>query len=193
MTRNNCKDGCKAPFPLCVVYQVIAYEKSQVFYAYTYGTAGWMALQAAPLMISPTMIVTMLAPEVREASILEEYFSRSLGMALVALGVLTILLTGSVPLTSSFSDSKPGPFFLDRIYENRELTWHSNKRWRNDRSFRFESSLCCPNPYNHNDLSRCRGFPHLCPLELNWKHGLRSGLRIFRKYSCDGVMVYLVC
>lgn len=76
-----------------------------VFYAYTYGTAGWMALQAAPLMISPTMIVTMLAPEVREASILEEYFSRSLGMALVALGVLTILLTGSVPLTSSFSDT----------------------------------------------------------------------------------------
>lgn len=76
-----------------------------VFYAYTYGTAGWFALQAAPLLISPTMIVTLLAPEVREASVIEEYFSRCLGMALMTLAVLAILLTGSVPLTSSFSDT----------------------------------------------------------------------------------------
>ncbi|KAI9814391.1 MAG: hypothetical protein M1827_003247 [Pycnora praestabilis] len=39
-----------------------------VFYYYTYGTAGWLVIQAAPLIISPTMIVTMLAPEVREPS-----------------------------------------------------------------------------------------------------------------------------
>jgi len=76
-----------------------------VFYAYTYGTAGWLALQAAPLIISPTIILTMLSPEVREASAIEEYFSRSLGMALITLGILTVLLTGSVPLTSSFSDT----------------------------------------------------------------------------------------
>lgn len=77
-----------------------------VFYAYTYGTAAWLALQAAPLIISPTIILTMLSPEVREATVIEEYFSRSLGMALITLGILTVLLTGSVPLTSSFSDSK---------------------------------------------------------------------------------------
>jgi hypothetical protein len=39
-----------------------------VFYAYTFGTAGWLALQAAPLIISPTIMVTMLSPEVREPS-----------------------------------------------------------------------------------------------------------------------------
>ncbi len=37
-------------------------------------------------------------------SALEDYFCRSLGMTLVALGVITILLTGSVPLTSTFAE-----------------------------------------------------------------------------------------
>ncbi|KAF2145540.1 uncharacterized protein K452DRAFT_295156 [Aplosporella prunicola CBS 121167] len=74
-----------------------------VFYSYTYGTAGWLALQAAPLIISPSMIVAMMAPEVRDATPLEVYFSRSLGVALITLGVLCVLLTGSVPLTSRLS------------------------------------------------------------------------------------------
>ncbi|CAG8960334.1 hypothetical protein HYFRA_00012408 [Hymenoscyphus fraxineus] len=39
-----------------------------VFYAYTYGTAGWMAIQAMPLIISPTVIIMLLSPEVREPS-----------------------------------------------------------------------------------------------------------------------------
>ncbi len=39
-----------------------------VFYYYNYGTAAWLALQAAPLIISPHMITTMLSPEVREAT-----------------------------------------------------------------------------------------------------------------------------
>ncbi|KAI9749702.1 MAG: hypothetical protein M1815_002312 [Lichina confinis] len=50
-------------------------------------------------------MVTLLSPDVREPTALEEYFSRSLGLAALTLGMLTILLTGSVPLTSSFSDS----------------------------------------------------------------------------------------
>ncbi|TVY18803.1 hypothetical protein LARI1_G001888 [Lachnellula arida] len=76
-----------------------------VYYAYTYGTAGWLTLQAAPLIITPTIIITLLSPDVREPTVLEEYFSRSLGMTLFTLGIMIILLTGSVPLTSSFSDS----------------------------------------------------------------------------------------
>jgi hypothetical protein len=68
------------------------------------------------------MIITLLSPEVREPTgqsttsyfqatahnllVLEEYFSRSLGMALITLGIMTVLLTGSVPLTSSISESK---------------------------------------------------------------------------------------
>jgi hypothetical protein len=43
-------------------------QSSQVFYSYTYGTGGWLAIQAMPLIISPTMIVALLSPEVREAS-----------------------------------------------------------------------------------------------------------------------------
>ncbi|KAI9674736.1 MAG: hypothetical protein M1817_001640 [Caeruleum heppii] len=76
-----------------------------VFYAYTYGTAAWLCTQAVPLIASPTMIITMLSPEVREPTPLEEYFSRSLGIALITLAVINVLLTGSVPLTSSFADT----------------------------------------------------------------------------------------
>ncbi|KAI9839989.1 MAG: hypothetical protein M1819_000181 [Sarea resinae] len=47
----------------------------------------------------------MLSPEVREPTVLEEYFCRTIGITYITLGILTILLTGSVPLTSSFSDS----------------------------------------------------------------------------------------
>ncbi|PQE25842.1 Glutathione S-transferase chloride channel C-terminal protein [Rutstroemia sp. NJR-2017a BBW] len=47
----------------------------------------------------------MLSPEIREATVLEEYFSRSLGMTLLTLGIMVVLLTGSVPLTSSISDT----------------------------------------------------------------------------------------
>ncbi|KAF2276076.1 uncharacterized protein EI97DRAFT_398701 [Westerdykella ornata] len=78
-----------------------------VYYFYSYGTAGWLALQAAPLIASPTMIVTLLSPEVREATPLEVYFSRSLGFALLAIGVLQVLLTGSIPLTSRLTDAGP--------------------------------------------------------------------------------------
>ncbi|KAL1791900.1 hypothetical protein ACET3X_009651 [Alternaria dauci] len=75
-----------------------------VYYFYSYGTAAWLATQAAPLIASPTMIVALLSPEVREASTLEVYFSRSLGFSLIALGILTVLLTGSVPLSSRLSE-----------------------------------------------------------------------------------------
>ncbi|KAI9050726.1 hypothetical protein LZ554_004846 [Drepanopeziza brunnea f. sp. 'monogermtubi'] len=76
-----------------------------VFYTYSYGSAAWLALQAAPLIISPTIIITLLSPDVREATPLEEYFSRSLGLTLLTLGLMIVLLTGSVPLTSSISDT----------------------------------------------------------------------------------------
>ncbi|PVH74759.1 hypothetical protein DL98DRAFT_575498 [Cadophora sp. DSE1049] len=76
-----------------------------VFYTYSYGSAAWLALQAAPLIVSPTIIITLLSPDVREATPLEQYFSRSLGLTLLALGIMIVLLTGSVPLTSSISDT----------------------------------------------------------------------------------------
>jgi len=75
-----------------------------VYYAYNYATAGWMILQSIPLLTSPTMMITMLSPEVRETTPLEAYFSRSLGFAVITIGVLQVLLTGVIPLSSSFSD-----------------------------------------------------------------------------------------
>ncbi len=39
-----------------------------VFYYYNYGTAAWLGLQAAPLIISPHIITTMLSPEIRETT-----------------------------------------------------------------------------------------------------------------------------
>ncbi|KAF2761545.1 hypothetical protein EJ05DRAFT_472528 [Pseudovirgaria hyperparasitica] len=68
--------------------------------AYTYGTTAWNIIQAIPLMASPTIILTILSPEVREATVLETYFSRSLGFTLLALGILNLVLTGSIPLSS---------------------------------------------------------------------------------------------
>jgi len=36
-----------------------------VFYAYNYSTAGWLSLQALPLLLSPKLIVTLLSAESR--------------------------------------------------------------------------------------------------------------------------------
>ncbi|KAF2866803.1 hypothetical protein BDV95DRAFT_583814 [Massariosphaeria phaeospora] len=91
-----------------------------VYYFYSYGTAAWLTLQAAPLIASPTMIVTLLSPEVREATPLEVYFSRCLGLSLITVGILNVLLTGSVPLSSRLgattSDDDPkAPYALPTL------------------------------------------------------------------------------
>ena len=96
-----------------------------VFYVYTYGTAAWLGMQALPLIATPKLIVAMLAVETRSPTCtdtlerfllpglpmltfiiaLEEYFCRCQGLVYITLGILTVLLTGSVPLTSTFSES----------------------------------------------------------------------------------------
>lgn len=74
-------------------------------------------LEALPLIATPTIIVAMLSPEVREPTRkpgdsliaqpqsqlilnaeLESYLSRSLGLTLIAFAVLNLLLTGSISL-----------------------------------------------------------------------------------------------
>ncbi|KAI9684074.1 MAG: hypothetical protein M1820_010903 [Bogoriella megaspora] len=102
-----------------------------VFYAYTYGSAAWLALQAVPLILTPRIIITMSSSEVREATgtvpllkilrtimkkgsvktisppsgfyPLETYFGRSLGITQLTLATLTVLLTGSIPLSTASS------------------------------------------------------------------------------------------
>ncbi|MCJ1406948.1 hypothetical protein MMC19_001018 [Ptychographa xylographoides] len=75
---------------------------------YASGTALWLTIQALPLIASPKLIVTMLVTESRSPTAIEEYFSRSLGLALITVAILTIVLTGSVPLTTTFSASAAG-------------------------------------------------------------------------------------
>ncbi|PWW75697.1 hypothetical protein C7212DRAFT_320737 [Tuber magnatum] len=73
-----------------------------VYYCFNYLSAGWMMLEALPLIANPTIIITMLSPEVREPTSLESYLSRSLGLALIAFAILNLLLARSIPLVSSF-------------------------------------------------------------------------------------------
>jgi hypothetical protein len=47
-------------------------NRLKVYYFYSYGTAAWMSIQSLPLIASPTMIVTLLSPEVREPSSKEQ-------------------------------------------------------------------------------------------------------------------------
>ncbi|KAL5337932.1 hypothetical protein BJX70DRAFT_368069 [Aspergillus crustosus] len=75
-----------------------------VFYAYTYSTSAWLALQSAALISVPQGISAMLLDETRPATTIEVYFARALGMALLTIATLVIMLTGSIPLTTGLSD-----------------------------------------------------------------------------------------
>ncbi|EQL34483.1 hypothetical protein BDFG_03635 [Blastomyces dermatitidis ATCC 26199] len=76
-----------------------------VFYAYTYSTAAWLSLQGIPLVATPKMIIMILLDEARPPSMLEIYFARCFGLSLLAITAITIVLTGSIPISSSASYS----------------------------------------------------------------------------------------
>lgn len=61
-----------------------------------------MALQAVPLLFTPSLIVSMLAAEPRRMTDLEAYFSRSSALLLLAFAVLNLLLTGLLPVANSW-------------------------------------------------------------------------------------------
>ncbi|KAJ9497981.1 hypothetical protein LTR99_002987 [Exophiala xenobiotica] len=76
-----------------------------VFHAYTYGTAGWLGIQAMPLIVMPKLIITMLAStDMHHTTDIEIYFGRSLGLALVLVALIVMFFTGSIPLSSSISE-----------------------------------------------------------------------------------------
>ncbi|EEH20991.2 hypothetical protein PABG_03222 [Paracoccidioides brasiliensis Pb03] len=49
------------------------------------------------------MIVMILLDEARTPSVLEMYFARCFGLSLLTIGAITFILTGSIPLSSSYS------------------------------------------------------------------------------------------
>ena len=76
---------------------------TQVFRAYTLGTSAYLAVQSLPLILTPRIIVSLLASEPRTSTDLESYLSRCLGFALLTLAVICILLTGILPVSSQIS------------------------------------------------------------------------------------------
>lgn len=191
----------------------------QVYYFYSYGTAAWLgeysrpdfshytnnttATQAAPLIASPSMIVALLSPEVREATstyprtnpqahntnshpALEVYFSRCLGFTLLTLGILTVLLTGSVPLSSSLREGPHPPLPPSR---GSPLT----PRRRLDRQHRPQSALRAPHAHNHRPLPLRHRLLLLRPLDRDGRFLVRP--RHLR--PCfprrGGAVVYPVC
>ncbi|KAI7230003.1 hypothetical protein KC330_g7182 [Hortaea werneckii] len=78
------------------------------FKAYAFGTAGYCSLQALPLLLTPKLIVSMLAKDARPITDLEAYLSRSLALGLLAFALLVILLTGAVPLTGGIEENVKG-------------------------------------------------------------------------------------
>lgn len=88
-------------------------------HAYTASTSAYLALQAVPLFVSPKLMVTMLCPDARPPTDLEVYFSRSLSLTLVTLAVLSMFLSGIIPLSSvsaeSESEHAPSPYATPTI------------------------------------------------------------------------------
>ncbi|KAL2110723.1 hypothetical protein VUR80DRAFT_803 [Thermomyces stellatus] len=68
--------------------------------AYSYASLAWLAIQGAPLILWPSFISALLGEEYHQSNPLEHYYARSLGVALITLGLMTVVMTGSVPLTS---------------------------------------------------------------------------------------------
>ncbi|KAF3481429.1 uncharacterized protein GIQ15_04188 [Arthroderma uncinatum] len=73
------------------------------FYPYSYGTFAWLTLQGTALLFTPKLIITTLLEETRQPTLLEIYFARSCGMSQIAIATIFLILTGALPLASSYS------------------------------------------------------------------------------------------
>ncbi|KAM5355812.1 hypothetical protein ACJ41O_002458 [Fusarium nematophilum] len=83
--------------------------------SYSLGNLAWLSTQAAPLILWPSFIGSLLRSENDVSSSLETYFARSLGFALLALGLIVVILSGFLPLepssnAASDDDSTPSPY-----------------------------------------------------------------------------------
>ncbi|KAF7546687.1 hypothetical protein G7046_g9231 [Stylonectria norvegica] len=69
--------------------------------SYSFGNLAWLSTQALPLIVWPSFICSLLRTDYETASSLETYFARSLGFALLSLGLVVIVLSGVIPLASA--------------------------------------------------------------------------------------------
>ncbi|GAW12252.1 hypothetical protein ANO14919_016140 [Xylariales sp. No.14919] len=83
---------------------------------YSFASCGWNTLQAVPLIIGPQSVLTFLTPaEYPQTTNLAvsdagQYLARSLGLALLALGFVTVVLSGGVPVGPLVDDDAPSPY-----------------------------------------------------------------------------------
>ena len=72
---------------------------SQISSLYHLSTSAYLSLQAIPLLLSPNLIVSLLASgQPRPTTDLETYFARTLALALLTLAGLSLLLTSALPI-----------------------------------------------------------------------------------------------
>ncbi|KAH8891069.1 hypothetical protein GQ53DRAFT_168628 [Thozetella sp. PMI_491] len=69
--------------------------------AYSFGSLAWLSTQAVPLIIWPAFISSILSTDYQQIDYVEQYFARSLGFSQLTVGLLLVILTGALPLTSA--------------------------------------------------------------------------------------------
>ncbi|KAH9823682.1 vps9 domain protein [Teratosphaeria destructans] len=83
----------------------------QVSQTYHLSTSAYLTLQSLPLLLTPTLLVSMLAPDgPRPPTDLETYLSRSLALLLLSTAALHLLLSGLLPLTPDAAPENPHAF-----------------------------------------------------------------------------------
>ncbi|RSL51226.1 hypothetical protein CEP54_011552 [Fusarium duplospermum] len=82
---------------------------------YSFGNLAWLSTQAFPLILWPSFVGSILRSGGGDPTLLETYFARSLGFALLALGLIVVVLSGALPLDSSSDEASsdgttPSPY-----------------------------------------------------------------------------------
>ena len=95
--------------------------------SYSFASLGWHLTQALPLIVWPQAINGLLTIDssaaMHPANAIENYFARSLGFALLALGACTVVLSGALPMTSLIDGNAP-PLFPAPLYPDAECWVH---------------------------------------------------------------------
>ncbi|KAK3336446.1 hypothetical protein B0T19DRAFT_437208 [Cercophora scortea] len=76
--------------------------------AYSFASLAWLSIQAVPLIVWPQFIISILTADEHYVnvtvphyiSVVLHYFARSLGLSQLAIGMLLVVLSGALPLTS---------------------------------------------------------------------------------------------
>lgn len=83
-------------------------DSRQNFRIYSQATAGLLALEAAPLLLSPSMAAWMASSEPKSISAFEALVARELGFALLLASFLALLFSGELHRLWDDAENVPG-------------------------------------------------------------------------------------